>query len=242
MSSTAIDSPPKALSPWHQNHFLGCFFDGLSILLPAGEELVIRVLAQNENQADVQRLCAEEQAHQRAHTLYNQSLIERGYPVDELEQNIRQALCRYSQRLSYSEQLCLVAGFEYLTALMARLVLRGNWLRGAAPRQAKLWEWHCREELAHQHISLACLSQQRINYFHRVGIYLFAAFQLMRDIVTHVRVLSRIELQNRRTSRLILMRDAAKIFALTIPAAASTALWASFYFLPINTLKKFRIR
>ena len=97
------------------------------------------------------------------------------------------------QALPWRERLALAAALEYLTALVSRQALRGEgWLVGGASRQARLWRWHCAEELAHHGVALRLLREAgRVGYARRMGLYVLASLILLGDVARHTRDFAR---------------------------------------------------
>lgn len=189
----------------------------------------------------MQRLVAEESAHQRAHQLYNQGLQAQGYPVAALERGIADDLVEYQARLSQEEVLCLVAAIEYMTALLAALVIQAKWLTHAAPRQQKLWRWHCQEELAHQSVSMAHLAEIRPPYFLRLSLFWFALLKLSGDVARHIYILFHHDCLQQRVTPLQLVMDLLTVMVSSVLPIISTIFKICGYCLPLPWLKKIKL-
>jgi uncharacterized protein len=198
---------------WNGGHAVGTrFFDALSILLPQGEQFVIRaaqdaaVLLKTPG-AEVQGLIDDEHAHQRAHCLDQRRLQRQRGPATGLIQHVEAVMAPLHHQ-PLAVRLASACAFEYLTVLLARRVLQGRgWLTPSAVPQARLWRWHCAEEIAHGHVLLALAAQHRIRYGQRVACYLAASMVLAADVVMLMRALLRDDCQARGVRRFRLVRE-----------------------------------
>ena len=165
---------------WNQTPFRSYLFNAFSLLLPSGEQFVIRAMEDAATrlpegaplQEEVAQFVREERAHQRAHRLYNTQLAAQGYNAVALEARIGRAVQGLEQALAWKERLALAAALEYLTALISRQALRGEgWLVHNASRQSSLWRWHCEEEVAHHGVALRLLNEVgQVGYGRRLGL------------------------------------------------------------------------
>ncbi|WP_175456019.1 metal-dependent hydrolase [Polaromonas sp. JS666] len=173
--------------------FRSRLFDGVSLLLPSGEQFVVDAVSDWLRQAqkpavspalrdEVNRFVREEAAHQRAHRLYNDRLAEHA-PAQRLEERIASAVGEIASR-SLATRLAFAAAFEQLTALLSDEILRARspWLgHGAAP-QLRLWRWHCAEEIGHRHVALDVLTAAQVSHGRRVLAMLAAVLYLAMDL------------------------------------------------------------
>ncbi|MGM9488030.1 metal-dependent hydrolase [Ideonella sp. YS5] len=186
---------------WNGNALRTRLFDGLSLLLPAGEEFVIRAAqdwldthpdADPRLRAEAGRFIREERSHQRAHRRYNAELHDAIPVAREAEQGVTAAVGELD-RLGLRMRLALAAAFEHLTALLSAEVLRGEaWVDDTPRRECRMWRWHCAEELAHQHVagdllrSMGPLPGQRILALVLASVYLAGdAFSLTWTLCRH---------------------------------------------------------
>ena len=85
---------------WNQTPFRSYLFNAFSLLLPSGEQFVIRAMEDAATrlpegaplQEEVAQFVREERAHQRAHRLYNTQLAAQGYNAVALEARIGRAV------------------------------------------------------------------------------------------------------------------------------------------------------
>ena len=182
----------SASAPWNGDLLRTRFFDALSLMLPSGEAFVIRAVTDWLEQhpdgdaalrAQAQQFVREEQSHQRAHRLYNERLAQQGLPARELEARIEAAVAGLAS-LHLHTRLALAAAFEHLTAALSVQVLKGwPWLsRQADGREARLWRWHCAEEVGHRHVVRDLAVASRVGIVRRAGCLLLASLYLGSDV------------------------------------------------------------
>jgi predicted metal-dependent hydrolase len=160
---------PARVNPtrwWNGDALRTRLFDGLSLLLPAGETFVIRAAqdwlaahpaADARLREQALRFVREEQAHQRVHRQYNLALASAVPVALQLEQRIAHSV-RQLDGLGLARRLALAEAFEHLTALLSAQVLRGTtWVIDDGSRESRMWRWHCAEELAHRHVAAELL-------------------------------------------------------------------------------------
>lgn len=192
---------------WNGDVLRTRLFDGLSLLLPAGEEFVIRAAqdwldahpsADRRLRAEAQRFIREERSHQRAHRRYNARLHEAMPIARECELRIA-AVVAELDRFRLPMRLALASAFEHLTALLSAEVLRGDaWVDDTPRRECRMWRWHCAEELAHCHVADDLLSAMRPVPGLRLAALLLASLYLAADAFSLTWALCR---QDRREGR-----------------------------------------
>ena len=148
---------------WNQTPFRSYLFNAFSLLLPSGEQFVIRAMEDAATrlpegaplQEEVAQFVREERAHQRAHRLYNTQLAAQGYNAVALEARIERAVQGLEQALAWKERLALAAALEYLTALISRqaCAARAGWFTtrpaspacgaGTAKKRWRTMAWRC---------------------------------------------------------------------------------------------------
>lgn len=180
---------------WNRTPFRSYLFNAFSLLLPSGEQFVIRAMEEAAQHLpgeaplrdEVAQFVREERAHQRAHRQYNMQLAAQGYNATALEASIERAIEGLEHTLDWKQRLALAAALEYLTALVARQALRGEgWLVKDGSRQSHLWRWHCEEEVAHHGVALRLLREVGpVGYVQRVGLYVLASLILLADVARH---------------------------------------------------------
>lgn len=180
---------------WNETPFRSYLFNAFSLLLPSGEQFVIRAMQDAavhlpEGSALHQAVAGfvrEEQAHQRAHRQYNIQLAQQGYSAAVLEARAERAVDDLERALHWRDRLALAAALEYLTAQVSHQALRGGWLVQDPSREARLWRWHCQEELAHHGVALQLLrAVGQVGYLRRMGLYGLASLILLGDVARHI--------------------------------------------------------
>jgi uncharacterized protein len=239
---------PAAAAPLANVHWNGGdavrtrFFDALSILLPEGEQFVM--LAARDAAAllgaqatGVQSLIDDERAHQRAHRQDQRRLQQQHGPALRLLRHVEGTMAPMHEQ-PVASRLALAAAFEYLTVLLARRVLhrRDRWIAASPSAQARLWRWHCAEEIAHGDVLLVLARQYKLAYAQRIGYYLLASVYLAADTVGSMGALLRDDCQARGVHRRRLVRELCSgAGVLLIESPALLRGWLR-YFGPLRTL------
>ncbi|WCM87895.1 metal-dependent hydrolase [Acidovorax sp. NCPPB 3576] len=169
------------------------FFDALSLLLPSGEAFVIDAISDALQahggqglpspalREEALRFVREEAAHQRAHRRYNERLAQSGVPVAALEGRVAAAVQELAG-LPLPTRLALAEAFEHLTALLSAQVLEGTaWLQGNG-REARMWRWHCEEEVGHRHVASDVARALGVGHARRIACLALAALYLGIDL------------------------------------------------------------
>jgi uncharacterized protein len=191
------------------------FFDALSVLLPEGELFVIDTVQQcgvavgGTLDAESRQIIDDEHAHRRAHGLDLKRLQSQLGPAGALTVRAQAAVAPLHNE-TLETRLALAAAFEHLTVLLAQRVLRnGDWIApSAAAQQARLWRWHCAEELAHAHVLPALLRSHGIGWWRRIAVYGAASLWLAGDVIAFMHAFLREDRRVRRLSRRRLVSDA----------------------------------
>ena len=226
---------------WNGDALRTRFFDGLSLLLPAGEEFVIRAAqdwldahpdADSRLRAEAGRFIREERSHQRAHRRYNAELHGALPVARECEQRITAAVGELD-RLGLRMRLALAAAFEHLTALLSAEVLRGEaWVDDKPPRECRMWRWHCAEELAHQHVAGDLLRSMGPLPGQRILALVLASLYLAGDAFSLTWALCRQEVREGRVSLAQLIAQAGRFAWRALPGLFRMALGWSGQLLP----------
>lgn len=238
MTAAAPPGAARHEPPWNGDHLRTRLLDALSLMLPAGEEFVIEAVSdwlRDDNmqgaggsqalRKEAQRFIDEERAHQRAHRLYNQRLAQQGLPAVALEQRIRTAVAELAP-LGLETRLALAAAFEHLTALLSRELLAGGpWLGAAGDGpQARLWRWHCAEEIAHHHLVSDLLAVRRVGWVRRAGCLVLASGYLGLDAARLLAGLLGHDLRSGALRRGALAGQACRFTAAMLPGLLRMAL------------------
>jgi predicted metal-dependent hydrolase len=141
--------------------------------------------------ADAQAFCAQEANHAREHKRYCRVLQKRYPRLKEYETSIQQSLIQSRQRDDLAWRLAYTAGYEVITAQVARWCFRRGpeWFEGADPHVASLLMWHAAEEIEHRHVAYDVLRAVNKSYTLRVR-GLVAAYAKtasdMTDVATYL--------------------------------------------------------
>jgi uncharacterized protein len=117
--------------------------------------------------ADALAFCEQEANHSRQHLRYSRMLRERYPGLREHEKAIQQSLVHSRQHDSLEWRLAYTAGYEAITAQLARWMLRNarEWFPANEPF-GELMVWHAAEEIEHRHVAFDVL--QAVSRSHRL--------------------------------------------------------------------------
>jgi len=176
------------------SHTLNAF----QLALPYLEPYFIDAIKQAQGQikdpqlaADAYAFCAQEANHAREHKRYCRALQKKYPRLKDFETNIQQSLLRSRKRDSIEWRLAFTAGYEVITAQVARWLFRcgHEWFEGADPHIANLMTWHAAEEIEHRHVAYDVLRTVSRSYSLRAA-GLVAAFAKtyadMSPVVTYM--------------------------------------------------------
>ncbi|MGE3746674.1 MAG: metal-dependent hydrolase [Sphingomonadaceae bacterium] len=135
------------------------FYNSLSASFPYGEAFFIETLrhfrdgAEPKLAAEIDAFIKQELTHAREHLALNRRVTDAGYDVTSLEARVdgRLKLLREKGRIA---GLAGTIALEHITAVFARGILADpRHMKGADPEIAKLWRWHCIEEIEHKGVA-----------------------------------------------------------------------------------------
>lgn len=140
------------------SHTLNAFQLALPYLEPYFIDAVKQATVQLKDPqliADAQAFCAQEANHAREHKKYCRYLHKRYPRLKEFEVAIQQSLLRSRKRDSLEWRLAYTAGYEVITAQVARWLFRrgSHWFEGADQHVAQLMTWHAAEEIEHRSVA-----------------------------------------------------------------------------------------
>jgi uncharacterized protein len=230
--ATHILTPLQANTLWWNDGsaLRSRLFDALSLMFPVGEQFFLDA-AQDWLRSDdcvlaaspalileTQRFIREEASHQRAHRLYNTKLAAQ-LPVAEMEQGLVDAMVPMT-RWPLARRLVFMAAFEHLTALLSHELLRsGNaWLTSQDNYQARLWRWHCAEELAHHSVSVDILRTVPVSFGWRWVALTGSALYLLTDTLGFARRMCAHDVQAGRASWGGLVLQALGLLPYAVPS------------------------
>jgi predicted metal-dependent hydrolase len=182
---------------WNETPFRTYLFDALSLLIGPGEDFLIAAVDTAASalpvtaklRQDAQVFIEEERNHTRAHALYNQTLAGRGYDVQALPRRVGSDLEKLTRLCSLKQRLALAGAFEHVTSVIARAALtQTGWLSPTPSRAARLWRWHCEQELAHPHahVTLDLMRAWRVSAWLRLSACFVVSLLLLYDVMRQV--------------------------------------------------------
>lgn len=210
-------------------------FDAISVLLPSGEAFVIGAVSDglrdiNGRQEiprglaqEVERFIREERNHTRAHRLYNDRMAAHA-PSRALERHIETVMQPLAGWPLHT-RLALASALEYLTAVLSKEVLRAGsvWLSPGETPQARLWRWHCQEELDHHQVARDVMVAAGVGHIRRSLALVSALLFLTTDIMAILWHLLRADLAAGRIRGWRLAAQGARFIAGALPSLARMA-------------------
>ena len=101
------------------------FMNALSIFFPAGERFFIESIRNYRDQIedeqlkkDIHQFIGQEAMHTREHLVYNQALIDAGFPVDIYMNRVEKLLNVVHKVTAKHVQLAVTMALEHLTAIL----------------------------------------------------------------------------------------------------------------------------
>jgi Predicted metal-dependent hydrolase len=135
------------------------FYNAMSASFPLGEAFFIDVLrhfrdsAEPKLAAEIDAFIKQEAIHAREHNALNRRVVMAGYDIKPLEARVARRLDMLRQRGPLVGLAATIA-LEHLTAVFGNEVLSNpRHLRGSDPEIARLWRWHCIEEIEHKGVA-----------------------------------------------------------------------------------------
>jgi predicted metal-dependent hydrolase len=135
--------------------------------------------------------CEQEANHSREHMRYNRFLRQHYPELHEFEARIRESLARSKREDSLPVRLAYTAGYEAITAQLARWMFRDahDWFDGADAQFSAMMTWHAAEEIEHRHVAYDVLQAAATQYGLRARGF-FAALRKtysdMTPVVTYM--------------------------------------------------------
>lgn len=211
---------------WVKNAARTRWFDGLSLLLPAAEALIVDTMEEALSSrelpealaAEIRALRQDERRHQVAHEAYNARLAKQGLPLRLIESQVAACLAPV-KRLPLASRVRLLAVFEQCTALVSAEALRSRaWLDDSHCHAARMWRWHCEEEVAHHQAMLRlarCFGQRALS---RLMMLPLVAATLALDSVRLQQLLLAHDAAAGRLTRWRAHKDRLSFFVAVLPS------------------------
>ncbi len=169
------------------------FFDNLSVFFPLGERFFIAsvraheafIVTDEQLRAEVRAFCGQEGIHGREHDRYNEVLRQCGYPIDDMEAQVK-SLLAIASRLPPRFQLAITCALEHFTALMAHALLSDSGvLDNANPTMAALWRWHAAEENEHKAVAFDVFLAAGGTWLERIAALVLASLIFWAKVLEH---------------------------------------------------------
>jgi uncharacterized protein len=144
---------------WHRGSpFTTNFYVALSSIFPAGEAFFIESvrhykdrIEDPELRVEVDTFCRQEGHHAHHHSLFDRINREHGFDVDACHGTIERLFQWVRRNYGPEHKLALTVAFEHMTANASNYLLADpSLMKGANPKVAALWYWHCAEEVEHK--------------------------------------------------------------------------------------------
>jgi predicted metal-dependent hydrolase len=137
------------------------FMNTLSIFFPAGEKFFMDSIQNYRDQItdpqlqkDIKEFMGQEALHTREHLVYNQALIDAGFPVDKYMNRVEKLLKRVQKVFPNDVQLAVTISLEHLTASLGDTVLTDpKLMENAETNFSNIWYWHSMEEIEHKGVA-----------------------------------------------------------------------------------------
>ncbi len=159
------------------------FMNALSIFFPAGERFFIDSIRNYRDQItneqlkkDVKEFIGQEAMHTREHLVYNQALIDAGFPVQKYMDQIEQGLEQLKKHAPKRLQLAITMALEHVTASLGEVLLENPELMADSDENYRnVWNWHAMEEIEHKGVAFdvwnEVTEENALNYGVRVGAF-----------------------------------------------------------------------
>ena len=182
-------------------HWLGgdpvgtAVFNALSITFPDGERMFMDAVRHYRGEVsgklaeDVRGFIAQEAIHSREHHTLNQLIDRTRYPVEEIENTVRERVA-FARSGGPMRILISTIALEHFTAMMADAHARHQDLfENTPPGVEQMWRWHAMEETEHKavaydvflHVTRHWSPLQR--YFRRTLAMALISYFFTRNII-----------------------------------------------------------
>ncbi len=135
------------------------FYNSLSITFPRGEAFFVESVRAFRDgvperlEKEIKAFISQEVMHSREHVSFNNRVVDAGYDLSRLEQQVTESL-ELTKGRAQILNLCVTMALEHYTAIMATQMLTDKraWTNTDA-EQANLWKWHAIEEIEHKGVA-----------------------------------------------------------------------------------------
>lgn len=171
---------------WLDNCPVKTFFaNTLSLIIPEAEKFFINSVRTFYNdihhpalKSAAKKFIQQEANHRRAHTAYNQQIIQQFYPNLSLKLFNFPLPSLFAIMFGKKMRLAMSAVGEHFTAVLADFELRTSKIFDRAPNEiVTLWHWHCLEEIEHKSVVFDVLKHVKVGYIRRtIGFFAMSCF------------------------------------------------------------------
>lgn len=142
---------------WHGDDPVAtAVYNALSATFPLGEAFFVEAVRNHRDganarlSAEIAAFCSQEVLHSREHLAFNRRIVEAGYDIAPLEDQVRTRLAMLKAKPPIVG-LAATSAFEHFTAVVAHEILANpRHLAAAEPEIAALWRWHAVDEVEHK--------------------------------------------------------------------------------------------
>ena len=135
------------------------FYNALSVTFPRGEAFFVESVrafredAPERLQKEINAFIKQEVLHSREHVAFNRRVVDAGYDVSALEQDVIDSLEEIKGRPAIVD-LAATMALEHFTAILAHQLLADpRHLDKADAESRGLWRWHAIEEIEHKGVA-----------------------------------------------------------------------------------------
>lgn len=149
------------------------FFNAFSLIIPNGEHFFMRAvnhfgkqLFEGEDRRHLAIFLSQEANHGRMHDELN-VVIRRHYAFSARYDRFYDRLLRTFIYHGRKHELVCTVALEYLTYILAKLVLRDGLLAPSSAETYRFWVWHALEEIDHKSVASELADRLKISHLRR---------------------------------------------------------------------------
>ncbi len=135
------------------------FYNALSVTFPRGEAFFIESVrafregAPAKLMEEINAFTKQEGVHSREHVAFNKQIVDGGYDLSRLEDQVTESLNLTKGRPQILN-LAVTMALEHYTAIMAQqFIAKDVHFQGATKEIRDLWRWHAMEEIEHKGVA-----------------------------------------------------------------------------------------
>lgn len=135
------------------------FYNALSVTFPKGEAFFCESVRPYKDEVppklagEIGAFIRQEAIHSREHVAFNRHVVDQGYDISRLEEDVERSLELTKGRPAIAN-LAATMALEHFTAILAHeLIANGRHLDGGDQQAVALWRWHAAEEIEHKGVA-----------------------------------------------------------------------------------------